>query len=202
MQKKKETNKKVTKKETNKKEIEIDEETKVEEAEETNSSKIIKAVKDLIPYVIILIIVILIRTFFITPIMVSGPSMNPTLEDSDVMILNKRASIDRFDIVVVDAGTEPIIKRVIALPGEKIKCANNKVYVNYHLQEENYSQGNTCATESSEFEYELKDNEYFVMGDNRGNSADSRMIGPVTKDQILGTTNLILFPFNRFGHVE
>ena len=100
MQKKKETNKKVTKKEINKKEnikeIEIDEETKVEEeAEETNSSKIIKAVKDLIPYVIILIIVILIRTFFVTPIMVSGPSMNPTLEDSDVMILNKRASIDR-----------------------------------------------------------------------------------------------------------
>ena len=199
MQKKKETNKK-----EDIKGIEIDEETKVEEdeQEENGSSKIIKAVKDLIPYVIILIIVILIRTFFVTPIMVSGPSMNPTLEDSDVMILNKRASIDRFDIVVVDTGTESIIKRVIALPGEKIKCANNKVYVNYHLQEEDYSQGNTCATESSEFEYELKDNEYFVMGDNRGNSADSRMIGPVTRDQIMGTTNLIIFPFNRFGHVE
>lgn len=199
MQKKKETNKK-----EDIKGIEIDEETKVEEdeQEENGSSKIIKAVKDLIPYVIILIIVILIRTFFVTPIMVSGPSMNPTLEDSDVMILNKRASIDRFDIVVVDTGTESIIKRVIALPGEKIKCANNKVYVNYHLQEEDYSQGNTCATESSEFEYELKDNEYFVMGDNRGNSADSRIIGPVKRDQIMGTTNLIIFPFNRFGHVE
>ncbi len=166
------------------------------------TSKLLKVIKDLIPYIIILIVVILIRTYLITPIMVSGPSMNDTLQDGDIMILNKRAEIKRFNIVVVETKTEPIIKRVIALPGEKIKCEDNKIYVNYHLQEEEYSKGNTCASENAEFEYELGDDEYFVMGDNRSNSSDSRMIGPVKREQIKGTTHLILYPFKRFGNVN
>ena len=190
--------KKKSKKELEKDKIDIDE----EEVEEEEGSKVVKAIKEIIPYVVILIVVIVIRTFFFTPILVSGPSMNDTLEDGDVMILNIRDKIDRFDIVVVDLKEEPIIKRVIAMPGEKIKCEDNKIYVNYHLQEEGYSKGNTCPTEGSEFEYELKDDEYFVMGDNRGNSSDSRMIGPIKRSQIKGTTHLILFPFNRFGNVK
>lgn len=173
-----------------------------EEIEEKESSKVIKIIKELIPYIVILIVVVVIRTFFYTPIMVSGPSMNPTLEDGDIMILNKRGKIERFDIVVVDTGTEPIIKRVIALPGETIQCENDKVYVNHRLQEENMSKGNTCAIESMEFKYELGEDEYFVMGDNRSNSTDSRIIGPVKKEQIKGKTHLILYPFKRFGNVK
>lgn len=179
-----------------KKEIDRD----VENQEKSNKEKVIEIIKELLPYVIILIVVVVIRTFFFTPIMVNGPSMNPTLDGGEIMILNKRSKIERFNIVVVDTGSDVIIKRVIALPGEKIKCEDNKVYVNYHLQEEDYSQGNTCM--SNEFEYSLGDDEYFVMGDNRGNSADSRNIGPVKREQIKGTTNFILYPFNKFGKVK
>ncbi len=183
-----------------KKEIEKIENDPQEEKEDI--SKFLKFLKELIPYVVILLIVVIVRTYFYTPIIVSGPSMNPTLDGGEIMILSKRAKIDRFDIVVVDIGTEVIIKRVIALPGENIKCSDNKIYVNYHLQEESYSQGLTCPSDSSEFEVSLADDEYFVMGDNRGNSTDSRSIGPVKKDQIKGTTKLVLYPFKKFGNIK
>ncbi len=183
-----------------KKEIEKVENEQQEEKKEI--SKFVKFLKELIPYVVILLVVVIVRVYFYTPIVVSGPSMNPTLDGGEVMILDKRAKINRFDIVVVDIGTEVIIKRVIALPGETIQCENDKVYVNHHLQEEDWSKGTTCSVESMEFKYELGDDEYFVMGDNRSNSTDSRIIGPVKKDQIKGKTHLILYPFNKFGNVK
>ena len=155
----------------------------------------LKFLKELLPYVIILIVVVLIRTYLFTPILVNGPSMQPTLNGGEVMILNKRATIERFDIVVVDIGGEDIIKRVIALPGENIVCEDGVVYVNGKKQEEDYSQGNT-----SDFPLtELNDDEYFVMGDNREDSLDSRKLGTFKKSQIKGTTNFIIFPFTKFG---
>ena len=93
----------------------------------------VKFIKELIPYVVILIVVVLIRTYLFTPIMVSGPSMKPTLEGGEIMILNKIYEIERFDVVVVDIKTEEIIKRVIAMPGETISCENGKIYVNGKL---------------------------------------------------------------------
>lgn len=161
-------------------------------------NKFLKLFKEIIPYVIILVVVVLIRTFLVTPIIVSGPSMQPTLHGGEVMILNKISAIERFDVVVVDIGSEEIIKRVIAMPGETISCENGIIYVNDRRQDEEYSQGNT-------FDFEkvtLGDDEYFVMGDNRENSVDSRRFGAFKKSQIKGTTNLVLFPFTEIGIIE
>ena len=164
--------------------------------------KIKKFIKELIPYVIILVAVVLVRSFLVTPVIVSGDSMNPTLTNGELMILNKVAKIDRFDIVVVklkkQGKSEDIIKRVIALPGETIACENGVIYVNDKKQEESYSVGRT-----EDFaKITLGDDEYFVMGDNRENSSDSRLFGPFKKSDIKGQTRLVLFPFKKIGTVE
>lgn len=166
--------------------------------ESKEENKFIKILKELIPYVVILIVVVLIRTYLVTPIMVNGPSMQPTLSGGEVMILNKRGKVDRFDIVVVDIKKEDIIKRVIAMPGETISCEDGIVYVNGRRQDEEFSKGVT-------FDFEkviLGDDEYFVMGDNREDSLDSRKLGAFKKEQIKGTTSLVLFPFGEFGKIE
>ena len=160
--------------------------------------KLVKFVLELIPYLVILVVVVVIRTYICTPIIVSGPSMQPTLDGGELMLLNKLSNFDRFDVVVVDIETEEIIKRIIALPGETITCERGIVYVNGKRQDEEYSQGYT-------FDFEkitLAEDEYFVMGDNREDSNDSRMIGPIKEDQIKGTAKFVLYPFGEFGNIE
>lgn len=174
----------------------IEMEDKKEIIKEEN--KFYNIIKEIIPYVIIAIVVIVIRTYIVTPIKVQGKSMSPTLNGSELMILNKITEIERFDIVVVKTERGDIIKRVIAIPGETISCENGIIYINGRKQEEKYSKGIT-----SDFEkVTLKDDEYFVLGDNREDSLDSRFYGPFNRDKIKGTTNFILFPFNEFGKVK
>lgn len=155
--------------------------------------------KEVIGYVILLILVILLRTYVFSLIKVNGTSMNDTLKDKDIMILNKMArnDIDRFDIVVVDIGTEKVIKRVIGLPNEDIEYKDNVLYINGKELKNNYGKGNT-----NDFVDYCPSGSYFVMGDNRENSLDSRIFSCVSKKQILGKTHIILFPFNRIGKVE
>lgn len=160
--------------------------------------KIMKNLKELLPYIIILILVLLVRTFIATPIKVNGNSMYKTLDGSEFMILNKLAKIDRYDIVVVDTKNDELIKRVYGLPGEKISIENNTIYINDKKIEDIYAYGETSNYES----ITLGSDEYFILGDNRVVSLDSRTIGPVKKKQIKGTTNFILYPFQRFGKVE
>jgi len=167
--------------------------------------KIITAIKELIPYVVILVLVVLFRTFIATPVIVKGPSMNPTLDGGELMILFKRVKINRFDVVVVNTGKEEIIKRVIAMPGETISCEDGKIYVNDRLQEEEYSKETEYCTPRREKTFDkikLGDDEYFVMGDNRDNSADSREYGPFTSKQIKGRSDFILYPFKKFGKLK
>ena len=160
-----------------------------------------KILKEIIPYIIVVIVVVLIRTFLITPIRVNGSSMYPTLKDKEIMILNKIGKtvngIDRFDIVVLKE-EDYLIKRVIALPGEKISCQNGNIYINGKKLKDKYGSGLT-----SDFEpIEVPKDSYFVMGDNRENSKDSRYIGPINKKEIKGKTSFILFPFKNFGKID
>ena len=158
-----------------------------------------KILKEIYPYIIIVICVVLFRSFIATPILVKGRSMYDTLKGNEMMILNKLAKIDRYDIVVVDeVNDDYIIKRVIALPYETIYCKDNIIYVNGKKINDKYAYGETADFE----EITLTSNEYFVMGDNREVSKDSRIIGPVTKKEIKGTTRFILYPFNKIGFVK
>lgn len=160
-----------------------------------------KFVKELIPYIIIVVVVILIRSFIVTPVRVTGNSMEKTLQDGDIMILNKLASFDREDIVVISkgyAGDDVIIKRVIGMPGEKIKCEDSIIYIDDKEYKDSHAYGKTSDFE----EITLKDDEYFVLGDNRVVSNDSRYLGPVKEELIEGTTNIIIYPFSKIGKTD
>ena len=156
------------------------------------------------PYLVIIIVVIVIRTFIATPIRVNGASMDPTLTNGETMILNKLVvrvrGIERWDIVVARTDGSNVIKRVIGLPGERIKYQDGILFINGEAIEDPFSLTFTYDFE----ERRIGSNEYFLMGDNRSNSQDSRnpVIGNVNRRDIRGRTNIILFPFNRFGSVD
>ena len=162
-------------------------------------------VKEIIPYIIIIIVVVLIRTFIITPVKVDGASMVPNLHDKEILILKKYDhTFKRFDIVVFDYNGSRLIKRVIGLPGDYVEYRNDKLYINGKRVKE------TFVRNSKTMDFKLEDVEldkvskgcYFVMGDNRGNSTDSRIIGEVCDDDIRGSTNLRIFPFNKIGKIN
>ncbi len=159
-----------------------------------------KFIKSMVPYVVIIVVVVLIRTFLATPVKVNGESMYPTLKGGEVMLLSRISDIKRYDIVVLKVPEEDgeLIKRVIGMPGEKIEIMDSKIYINGKVIDDEYGYGVTYNIN----EITLGDDEYFVLGDNRLISLDSRKFGPIKKENIKGTTNFILYPFKSFGKVS
>ncbi len=168
------------------------------------SDRVARFFKSLIPYVVIIFVVAIIRTFFVTPVRVNGSSMDPYLKDGEILILNKTdRSYDRFDIIVTKVNGTSLIKRVIGLPGENIEYKDCKLYIN-NVEQKDFVE--ECITEDFSLEelYDyvvLPENYYFVMGDNRKGSSDSRdiRIGLIEKSQIEGTVAIRITPFKRFG---
>lgn len=161
-------------------------------------------IKEMLQYAIIIGIVILIRVFVITPVKVDGDSMNPTLVDGEVVMLNKISkNYERFDVVVVNYANTKLIKRIIGLPGEHIKFINNKLYINNKLVHDVKLDTKTSNFDIKQINYDvIPEDSYFVVGDNRANSTDSRIIGPIKKSDVVGKASIIIFPFNKFGKVE
>ena len=159
-----------------------------------------KFLKSLVPYIIIIVIVVFIRTFIITPVKVNGSSMYPTLKGDEIMLLNKLGSIDRFDIVVLklDGDDDNLIKRIIGMPGETVEIKENQIYINDELLEDPYGYGVTYNIDP----VTLGSDEYFILGDNRNISLDSRVFGKIHESEIKGTTNFIMYPFSKIGKVE
>ncbi len=166
-----------------------------------------KLFKEILPYIIIVIVILLIKKFIFTTILVNGTSMNNTLKEKDVMILDKVSyrfkEIKRFDIVVANVSKTRLIKRVIGLPGEHIKYENNELYINNKKVSDTYGSDVTYDFDLSEFELaKIPEDCYFIMGDNRTDSIDSRVIGVVNKKDIVGHATFIIFPFNRFENIK
>ena len=160
-----------------------------------------KVIKTLLPYLLIIVVIILIRTFIITPVRVDGTSMNQTLADGDILSLYKLAKIDRFDIVVLDEeyDDEIIIKRIIGLPGETVEIKDGDIYINDILMpDDEYAYGDTSDYDK----ITLGNDEYFILGDNRLISKDSRYFGAVKKDDIMGEAVFRLWPFSGFGLID
>ena len=162
-----------------------------------------KILKEILPYAIILLVVILVRTFLVTPIKVNGQSMYDTLSGNEIMLLYRIGEIKRYDMVVADLVVDgkkddTLIKRVYGLPGETIKCEDGVMYINDHKIEDPYATNLTTDFEA----VTLGSDEYFLLGDNRSISLDSRIIGPVKRKDIEGRTNFVIFPFDKFGIVK
>lgn len=164
--------------------------------------------KEFLGYLIVVVIAVAfsltLRTFIFEPFIVPTPSMEPTLLVGDKVIVNKLSyrwgKIGRGDLVVFYSPTEPgkeLVKRAIGLPGEEITLTTEgQILINGQNMEENY------FTPPSNTSYQnqtiiLGQEEYFVMGDNRQNSLDSRYFGPIPKSIIFGKLVFIYWPPNR-----
>lgn len=172
-------------------------------------------VRDIIEILIYMILGAIISLLLITYVgqltKVDGHSMENTLHESENLVLDKISyrfeDPKRFDIVVfpVEADNNKIyIKRVIGLPGEKIQIINGKIYVNEKLLEENYGKEAIEQAGRASEAITLGEDEYFVLGDNRNESADSRIaeVGNVKRSTIIGRAWLRIWPFDQFGVLE
>ncbi len=160
-------------------------------------------IKKGIPYVIIILAVVLIRAFIVTPVRVDGISMYPTLKDKDIILLKKYDHNYQYgDIVILNYMKSKLVKRIIGVPGDSIEIVDGKLYINRKKVNDPYS-SITADFSLIQLGYsEVPEGYYFVMGDNRGASSDSRMIGLIKKDDILGTASFRIFPFNSFGSIH
>ncbi|MFD1204129.1 MULTISPECIES: signal peptidase I [Sporosarcina] len=159
-----------------------------------------------------------IRIFLFTPIVVDGISMMPTLEHGDKMIVNKigytLGKPERFDIVVFHAPEQKdYIKRVIGLPGDTVEYKDDVLYINGKPYDEPYLEqykktvNDGPLTEDFVLEDKIDsdtvpEGHVFVMGDNRRKSKDSRHIGAVAIDEIIGSTKFVFWPIKDFGIVK
>ena len=162
-------------------------------------------------FIVAFIIVGAVYIFLGRPFTVSGASMYPTLHNGDRMILSKIGDINRFDVVVLKAPDENVeyIKRVIGMPGDTLELKQGVLYINGKKIEQPFI--NTEALQKQTVfiddftlqsltgETKIPAGKYFVMGDNRGVSRDSRMIGLIDRKAIEGKAVFTIWPMNQFG---
>lgn len=164
-------------------------------------------IREWLEFFVLLALVLIIKIYVVAPVSVDGESMNPTLLDGDYMILNriiyKFEDIKRGDIVVLDYKNSKLVKRVIGLPGDNVSAEKGILYINGKAYDEPYLDDKVHL---DDFKFsditgknKLSKGEYFVLGDNRPYSLDSRRIGIIKKSDIEGKVRLTLFPFSRIG---
>ena len=162
------------------------------------------------------LIFLVVTKFLVSPIQVVGSSMYPTLKNKErgfTSVISKNFEIERFDIVVVNAkgnNDDHWVKRVIGMPNETIECRNDVIYINGKELAQSFLDKNWMEEEKKVYghftenfgPYTLKENEYFLMGDNRTHSTDSRDVGAFTKDEISSVGIFVYYPFEELGVKE
>lgn len=168
--------------------------------------------KEILRDILIAAAIALIVIQFVRPVVVHETSMTDTLQPGDYLLMNKiiykNHEAERGDIVVLhsdlkqDNGREKLlIKRVIGLPGDTVFISDNSVYINGELLEEEYIR--EPGVVPGDIDITVPEGEYFVMGDNRGNSIDSRSeeVGCVRHEDLVGKAFFRLFPFKNIGKI-
>ena len=160
----------------------------------------------------IVLVFIVVRYFLIQPFLVDGNSMEPNFHDNEYLLIQKISyrfkEPARGDVVIFHPPQKSVyyIKRVVALPGEKIVINEDKVMI-YNKErpdgfELNESYVKQYEQTNGDLSQTLKSDEYFVMGDNRENSSDSREFGPIDHKNIAGKVFVTIFPFSDFGTIK
>ncbi len=182
--------------------------------------------------IVVVFALLLLFGFLYAPSRIEGDSMEKTIYDGDWLIIKKvnidTDSLSHGDIIIMEGEPKkytlfsflnnsdfakrflpsPIgedwIKRIIAIEGETVDLINDRIYVNGIVIAEPYlkGQGTTYDKRLIEFPYTIPENEFFVMGDNRLESHDSRNIGSIGADEIIGTSNFRIWPLSRFGKID
>ena len=149
-------------------------------------------------------VAVLITTLFLPILQISGDSMSPTLEHDEIVVLLKTKEFERGDLIGFYYQGKILLKRVIALPEDEVAIdADGNVYVNGELLEEPYVTEKGLGDCDLEFPYKVPGTSYFVLGDRRSNSVDSRnsVIGSISRDDIIGKVFIRVWPIPKFGFV-
>lgn len=156
---------------------------------------------------IAIILAFCLRSFVFATSVVDGESMNPTLEDGETIFFNKFTYLfdepERGDIVIIQKPIKNYVKRVIALPGETIKGKNHTLYINGEAYEQSFINKIAQNNTGNFGPYKVPKNKYFVMGDNRAISKDSRNgLGFIDGDSVIGKSEFIVFPFDEWSMTQ
>ena len=154
--------------------------------------------------VVVAAVAVLIATLFLPILQISGDSMSPTLEHDEIVILLKTKEFNQGDLISFYYQGKILLKRVIALPEDEVAIdGDGNVYVNGELLEEPYVRDKGLGDCNLEFPYKVPGTGYFVLGDQRSNSVDSRnsVIGAISREEIIGRVFIRVWPFSRIGFV-
>ena len=185
--------------------LEDKDETEKDEKPITFGSVVLSFFEFLKTVIIIVILAAVIRLFIIQPFIVDGQSMEPSFQNNDYLITEKITfklhEPTRGEIIILRPPDNPSVnylKRVIGIPGDTIIIKDGAVTVNDQKIDEPYTDGQkTLTVNGQELKTTLRDSEFFVMGDNRNHSRDSRELGPIPIQNIVSHVWIRLYPFNQ-----
>ncbi len=172
-----------------------------------------KAIYSLIETILVaLVLAIVLYLFIMTPHEVVGNSMHPTYKNGEFLMANKItyriSEPKRGDVIIFKySDTADFIKRIIGVPGDEVMIKDGKIYINGELLNESAYLDPSVITNGGSYLHEgqtikLNEDEYFVCGDNRSNSSDSRDFGPIKKSAIKGKAWIVYYPFSEFRVVQ
>ena len=155
--------------------------------------------------VIVAAVSVLLATIFLPVLQVSGTSMEPTPEDGDIIMLLSTGKFETGDLVGFYYQNKLLLKRIIGVPGDVIDIDDDgNVYVNGELLDEPYVTEKALGETDLTYPYQVPENRYFIMGDNRATSIDSRSsaIGCIEAEQIVGKVVLRVYPLDRISFIR
>lgn len=176
-----------------------------------------KMIYSILELVAVIVITTCIFKFVVVPVKIDGISMENTLHDQSIALINaigvKEDNIHRFDIIVLYSQSldEKIIKRVIGMPGDHIEFKDDILYINHQQVQQDFLDNDFVEMSkikynvdkfTDDFSVDVKDDEYFVMGDNRLRSTDSRELGGFGIDDVIGLKGMVIFPFNAIQMID
>ena len=164
-----------------------------------------KVQKTLSILVVVAAISVLVATLWMPVLKIYGSSMDPTLENGQIVVSIKTKKLKSGDVVAFWQGNKLLVKRVIAGPGQKVDIdVNRKVFVDGKAISESYLESESLGNTDIDFPHQVEESRWFCMGDNRESSIDSRsaVIGDVSKEQIEGKVLFSVWPLNKIGIVK